>query len=56
MIENLSMNKQGLKKNNIEEILKNSVNLFLRTGLQELAEKWDTILKTYISKKSIVES
>ncbi|MGQ4876317.1 MAG: hypothetical protein ACP6IY_19825 [Promethearchaeia archaeon] len=56
MIENLSINEQGLKKNNIEEILRNSVNLFRKTGLKELAERWEIILKTYISKKSIVES
>jgi hypothetical protein len=31
----------------IENILENSVELFKETGLNELASKWDIILKNY---------
>lgn len=36
---------------NIANILDRAVKLFKRTNLNELAEKWDKILKTYRSKK-----
>ena len=36
---------------NIAKILDRAVKLFRRTNLEELAEKWDRILKTYDSKK-----
>ncbi len=36
---------------NIAKILDRAVKLFRRTNLEELAEKWDRILKTYNSKK-----
>ncbi len=36
---------------NITKILDRAVKLFKRTNLNELAEKWDRILKTYDSKK-----
>ena len=36
---------------NIVKILDRAVKLFRRTDLPELAEKWDRILKTYLSKK-----
>lgn len=36
---------------NIAKILDRAVKLFRRTGLTELSEKWDRILKTYDSKK-----
>lgn len=36
---------------NIAKILDRAVNLFKRTNLDELANKWDRILKTYNSKK-----
>ena len=36
---------------NIANILDRAVKLFRRTNLNELAEKWDKILKTYRSKK-----
>ncbi|MFX1572397.1 MAG: hypothetical protein ACFFB0_06580 [Promethearchaeota archaeon] len=35
----------------IAKILDRAVKLFRRTNLNELAEKWDRILKTYRSKK-----
>ncbi len=36
---------------NITNILDRAVNLFRRTDLPELADKWDKILNTYRSKK-----
>ena len=36
---------------NIAKILDRAVKLFRRTNLEELADKWDRILKTYNSKK-----
>lgn len=36
---------------NISKILTRAVKLFKKTNLNELAEKWDRILKTYDSKK-----
>ena len=38
----------------IEDILTRGVSLFRKTGLTELADKWDRILKTYLSKKILV--
>jgi hypothetical protein len=35
---------------NIAKILDRAVKLFRRTNLEELADKWDRILKTYNSK------
>ncbi len=52
MIENASNDSEILKyEENIAEILDRAVNLFRRTNLTELADKWDRILKTYNSKK-----
>jgi hypothetical protein len=38
---------------NIAKMLDRAVNLFKETGLTELAEKWDKILKNYIKAKSL---
>ena len=54
MIENASTDPDMLKyEENIANILDRAVKLFRRTNLNELAEKWDRILKTYDSKKRI---
>ncbi|MFX1376534.1 MAG: hypothetical protein ACFFA0_12050 [Promethearchaeota archaeon] len=37
----------------IANILDRAVKLFRRTDLPELADKWDRILNTYLSKKRI---
>jgi hypothetical protein len=50
MIENLNKIES---ENKIEEILERAVNLFQKTGLTELANKWDRILTTYSTKKSL---
>ena len=38
---------------NIAKMLDRAVNLFKETGLVELAEKWDKILKNYNKAKSL---
>ena len=38
---------------NIAKMLDRAVNLFKETGLIELAEKWNKILKNYIKAKSL---
>ena len=35
----------------IEEIINRAVILFKKTGLRELAEKWDKILRTIVTRK-----
>ena len=40
-------------ENNIEQILEESVKLFFKIGLEELAQKWDLILTNYRSSFQI---
>lgn len=54
MIENISLSREKIYENNIENILERAVQLFRKTGLTELANKWDKILKTYTNKKYLV--
>jgi len=52
MIESSSTDPDILRmEENIVNILDRAVKLFRRTNLEELADKWDRILKTYNSKK-----
>ena len=52
MIETSSTDQEILKyEENIAKILDRAVKLFRRTNLEDLADKWDRILKTYNSKK-----
>jgi len=52
MIEISSTDPDILRyEENIAKILDRAVKLFRRTNLEELADKWDKILKTYNSKK-----
>ncbi len=53
MMDNTPLRKDIIGDNQIEEIIFRAVNLFKKTGLTELAEKWDRILKTYVGKKSL---
>ena len=53
MLENLPLSENRSEEKQIEEILFRAVNLFEKTGLKELAEKWDTILKMYAGKKEL---
>ena len=51
MMDNTPLRKDLIGETQIEEILFRAVNLFKKTGLTDLAEKWDKILKTYVGKK-----
>jgi len=51
MIETSSDPDMLRYEENITKILDKAVKLFRRTNLEELADKWDRILKTYDSKK-----
>ncbi|MFX1502514.1 MAG: hypothetical protein ACFFDH_16250 [Promethearchaeota archaeon] len=52
MIETSSTDPDIIRyEENIAKILDRAVKLFRRTNLNELADKWDRILKTYDSKK-----
>ena len=53
MMDDIPLRKDLLEDNQIEEILFRAVNLFKKTGLTELAEKWDRILKMYVGKKEL---
>jgi len=54
MIDNMHLNNDLIEDKQIEKILFRAVDLFKKTGLTDLAEKWDRILKTYVAKKEIV--
>ncbi|MBY8988890.1 MAG: hypothetical protein KGD61_10585 [Candidatus Lokiarchaeota archaeon] len=53
MMDNTPLRKDLIGETQIEEILFRAVNLFKKTGLTDLAEKWDKILKTYVGKKEL---
>ncbi|MHA1460792.1 MAG: hypothetical protein ACTSO8_04860 [Promethearchaeota archaeon] len=53
MMDNKPLRKDLIEENQIEEILFRAVNLFKKTGLTDLAEKWDKILKMYVGKKGL---
>ncbi|MBY9015546.1 MAG: hypothetical protein KGD68_07640 [Candidatus Lokiarchaeota archaeon] len=56
MLDNSSLRDNRSEEKQIEEILFRAVNLFEKTGLKDLAEKWDTILKMYVGKKDLSKS
>jgi outer membrane protein assembly factor BamD (BamD/ComL family) len=53
MMDNTPLRKDLIGETQIEEILFRAVNLFKKTGLTDLAEKWDKILKMYVGKKDL---
>ena len=54
MIETSSTDLDILRyEENIAQLLDRAVKLFRRTNLNELADKWDKILKTYQKAKSV---
>jgi len=53
MLDNLALRNAKPEEKQIEEILFRAVSLFEKTGLKDLAEKWDTILKMYVGKKEL---
>jgi len=54
MIDNIHLKNDLIEEKQIENILFRAVDLFRKTGLSDLAEKWDRILKTYVAKKGLV--
>jgi hypothetical protein len=54
MIDNIHLKNDLFEEKQIEKILFRAVDLFTKTGLTELAEKWDRILKNYVAKKGLV--
>ena len=50
----MHLNNDLIEDKQIEKILFRAVDLFKKTGLTDLSEKWDRILKTYVAKKEIV--
>ncbi len=54
MIDNIHLKNDLIEEKQIEKVLFRAVDLFKKTGLTELAEKWDRILKTYVAKKGLV--
>ena len=54
MIDNIHLKNDLIEEKQIENILFRAVDLFKKTGLTDLAEKWDRILKTYVAKKGLV--
>lgn len=54
MIDNIHLKNDLIEEKQIEKILFRAVDLFKKTGLTDLAEKWDRILKTYLAKKELV--
>ena len=43
----------SFKQNNITKVLNRATKLFRETGLEELASKWERILKNYRIAKSL---
>ena len=54
MIDNIHLKDDLFEEKQIEKILFRAVDLFKKTGLTELAEKWDRILKNYVAKKELI--
>ncbi len=54
MIDNIDLENDLFEDKQIEKILYRAVDLFKKTGLTDLAEKWDRILKTYVAKRELV--
>jgi len=52
-MDNTPLRKDLIGENQIEEILFRAVSLFKKTGLSDLADKWDKILKMYVGKKDL---
>ncbi len=53
MMETIKFNNDLLKEVKILQIFERAVTLFKKTGLNELAEKWNKILKTYLNRENL---
>jgi len=54
MMDFESIKDDKIEDNKIEQIISRAVILFKKTGLLDLAEKWDRILKTYTRRNQLV--
>ncbi len=53
MMEIIKFNDDLSKEAKILQIFDRAVTLFKKTGLNDLAEKWNKILKTYINRENL---
>ncbi len=53
MMETIKSNNDLSKEAKILQIFDRAVTLFKKTGLNELAEKWNKILKTYTNRENL---
>ena len=53
MMETIKFNDDLSKEAKIIQIFDRAVTLFKKTGLNELAEKWNKILKTYMNRENL---
>jgi hypothetical protein len=54
MIDNIHLKNDLIEEKQIEKMLFRAVDLFKKTGLTELAEKWDRILNNYVAKRELI--
>lgn len=56
MTENINLNNDISNKTKIIQTFDRAVKLFEKTGLHDLAEKWNKILNTYINRENLSRS
>jgi len=54
-MENIKLDNEISNEVRIIQIFNRAMNLFKKTGLDDLAEKWDKIIKTYINREHLSE-
>ena len=53
MMETIKFNNDLSKEAKVIQIFDRAVTLFKKTGLIDLAEKWNKILKTYMNRENL---
>ncbi|MGB5912814.1 MAG: hypothetical protein WBH31_16600 [Promethearchaeia archaeon] len=53
MMETIKFNNDLSKEAKVIQIFNRAVTLFKKTGLIDLAEKWNKILKTYMNRENL---
>lgn len=53
MMETIKFNNDLSKEAKVMQIFERAVTLFKKTGLIDLAEKWNKILKTYMNRENL---
>ncbi|MFX0033097.1 MAG: hypothetical protein ACFE8V_12935 [Promethearchaeota archaeon] len=56
MTENINLNNDISNETKIIQTFDRAVKLFEKTGLHDLAEKWNKILNTYINRENLSRS